>query len=921
MLNSMLRFMKTSTLFTAVGVAHLPGSDGLIALLRAQGYTVTPVNASFTGVGDKYKIDETQFVWVPYASKENGYSLEMPGRPVMQSSHDSLVKTVMIYPDMINNIYYAAYAVNMVASVNNTSARDMLNNMVALYKKAEKVQISNEKEVTVNGMPGLLFVYKAGATSMLMQFVLQNNKLYALYTNNKTGVATNAEKRFFNSLKIFKTTEKPASPWITYGNRQGAFSISVPVKPQVLDREVPNPNTKSKSPYLLHIYLATDAKNMVNYIMRYNDMPAGMYLENKDAAFEGVFTSLKTMGTIIGKPVKITKDGFEGRYLKMTIKGFYAEVKVFLRGNRQYMLLRQNSTANPLTVADNFFNSFKFTPYQEAPAYTYKPADESFKLDMFVAPITVNDSTNTGYINTSVVNLSTNPSSGAVYFAEYSKLSPYFKAENVDSVYSTITHDLLNRNDTLLRVDTVTYAGGKGREFITQNSFTKAKKRHRLYIDNGTMVYLTGYMNTDEFFSPTSNQFFTSYNQLKKAPAFNYAGLKGKMILTDLQAADTLTAKKARGALGYYKFDKSELPLIYTALKKNYPDDTLERGTRYKLIDLLNKTHDEASLNELDALYRSDNVNDNIRLSILNNLTSIDKEKGYGQYMDLLIKGPYVKSIDNYRAFAALNDTLAYTAANFERLMPLLPHTPYRYQILSLANDLLNDKDHPAYTEQVKTHYKTLTQYAAKDLNTYLTDTTVTSYNTGVFYYLQLMKKLPGDAAADSFTAAIIKEGNNEPRLLNAVQTRIANHLPVALPVINTLLDSLYTRFEVLEAYNKVNQLSKVPAKYRTPAEFGRVCMYNYVGVNSESENYPQKISLLGPVIYKGSTYYAYQFTDPDDEEQRKQIGVYKPVKTAPGKLDFENYNSYSAWETKKVNWQLQAQKLIAEWIKQRKEQ
>jgi uncharacterized protein YbaP (TraB family) len=44
MANGMVKVMHSQTsLFTAVGAAHLPGKDGIIALLKKDGYTVTPV--------------------------------------------------------------------------------------------------------------------------------------------------------------------------------------------------------------------------------------------------------------------------------------------------------------------------------------------------------------------------------------------------------------------------------------------------------------------------------------------------------------------------------------------------------------------------------------------------------------------------------------------------------------------------------------------------------------------------------------------------------------------------------------------------------------------------------------------------------------------------------------------------------------
>ncbi len=50
MADSLDHLIRRGSVFAAVGVAHLPGEKGLLSLLKEKGYTVTPVNASFTGV-------------------------------------------------------------------------------------------------------------------------------------------------------------------------------------------------------------------------------------------------------------------------------------------------------------------------------------------------------------------------------------------------------------------------------------------------------------------------------------------------------------------------------------------------------------------------------------------------------------------------------------------------------------------------------------------------------------------------------------------------------------------------------------------------------------------------------------------------------------------------------------------------------
>src|SRR5690606_39492689 len=61
---------------------------------------------------------------------------------------------------------------------------------------------------------------------------------------------------------------------------------------------------------------------------------------------------------------------------------------------------------------------------------------------------------------------------------------------------------------------------------------------------------------------------------------FDLKSSKASIIMEDLKSEDSVVYKSALGALGYYRFDKDELPLIYAALDRKYQDDTLEAGAR-----------------------------------------------------------------------------------------------------------------------------------------------------------------------------------------------------------------------------------------------------------------------------------------------------------------------------------------------------
>jgi uncharacterized protein YbaP (TraB family) len=55
MVKSMDSIMKTGSLFSAIGAAHLPGKNGVIEALKAKGYTVKPVFGDYTDEGRKIK--------------------------------------------------------------------------------------------------------------------------------------------------------------------------------------------------------------------------------------------------------------------------------------------------------------------------------------------------------------------------------------------------------------------------------------------------------------------------------------------------------------------------------------------------------------------------------------------------------------------------------------------------------------------------------------------------------------------------------------------------------------------------------------------------------------------------------------------------------------------------------------------------
>jgi hypothetical protein len=708
--------------------------------------------------------------------------------------------------------------------------------------------------------------------------------------------------------------------WITFKNDTGAFTVQLPVEPSAIDKELPNSIDKNGPPFRLKLYLSVDTDKMINYIIRYNNYPTGTFLADKKLFFKGAIKELATKGEIIGEPVIITKDGYEGREVKVVLAEHYNCIaQFFVRGNRTYFLLEQNVNKDQqLAPNSGFFSSFTFIPYLMPRLNEIESENGDYRISSPSLPRIKKDTANDyyDYLQNSVNYFATSPTSGGVYTMENAKISKYYRTDSIEKLYASITDKVVGYKDSLTKTDTVTINGKKGREILMTSRYTNEQKRARILIDGDDVFIMSGHLAPEELFNETSNSYFSSLiiNSKSKGDLFSS---KAATIITDLQSKDTTTFKKAIGALAYYKFTKDELPFIYTAIKQNYPDDTSITGTRCKMIEILRTVHDESTIKQLLAIYPDIQGKDELRARILNVIPAIDKQTGYDIYLKLLLSQQSPKPNSTYYLFYPLTDSLEYTANHFQQILTLINVPNYKDRVLNIASDLANAKN-PAYDKLLKSNFTILTKDCYKDLDAFLTskDTSKYEWSTNIFYYLNIMGHIKDEPLTDQFTSYYITKNPKGTNFSGAVVTRINNHLYINPLTINKLMDTIDNRYDVMEALYNQKEFDKIPAKYKKQDEFGRLDLYQYITAD-EDEGVPAKLTLLGSVFNNNSVYYAYTFLLPEREDKITYIGIAGPFKPGSTSLDFEKYNAYTSYDEKKENWQQQAKELIPKLIEQ----
>ena len=98
--------MRTAKVFTGIGAAHLPGKEGVIALLRNMGYAVKPLTSKAGTKGQRLKEKfENSFrdnTYTPQEPDDGLFSIDLPHKLYPVSEY---VNTTYISPDLANGSY------------------------------------------------------------------------------------------------------------------------------------------------------------------------------------------------------------------------------------------------------------------------------------------------------------------------------------------------------------------------------------------------------------------------------------------------------------------------------------------------------------------------------------------------------------------------------------------------------------------------------------------------------------------------------------------------------------------------------------------------------------------------------------------------------------------------------------------------
>lgn len=202
--------------FFAMGAGHLPGQEGVIALLQQQGYTLRKVKATFTGKSDSLlDANKPRDLDILFTDDIAGYSIKVPSKPffkpmtmMAEGGHVISGRTNTVL-DLRRNIEYAVFTMDYPAPLIFRDKREVLEMLDGEYQTIFGPRIGEPNDVNVGGYPGKQMKYRSGADIINMQLMMRGNRLYAFTASHRMVNLGLDAQYFFATVKVLPPVFAP----------------------------------------------------------------------------------------------------------------------------------------------------------------------------------------------------------------------------------------------------------------------------------------------------------------------------------------------------------------------------------------------------------------------------------------------------------------------------------------------------------------------------------------------------------------------------------------------------------------------------------------------------------------------------------------------------------------------------------------
>jgi uncharacterized protein YbaP (TraB family) len=693
--------LQHQTLFSGVGAAHLPGPNGVIELLRKQGYTLEPVfgKVSKRSSTQREKLGalEKELNFSKYFGPDSLYSILLPGKlyPIFESP----ALSYHIQPDMVNGHFFTAVRLRHYGTLFGFSPEQMRARVDSLLFENIAGKIIEKKSLNTNsdwlGFEVLSITVRGD--EQRYQFYLNENELLMFKLGAKAHYASSKEgNRYFSAIQFPNQT----STEIVYSPPSAGFKLKLKQAPcyffstsngKGLVEELLNSN-KNQSIWVQHAvyndfnYLEEDTFELVQF--------AKKTLENYQYQLRGSYSLIKSQN-------------FPAiRFQALNAYGRRLDGKLIIKGVHYYLVLL-SSAAN--SVADyTAFDSFELTDFK------YLHPVKKIKDEEFL--FTVNDEVtddgasqfneklssayHTAFPDTAKKsNKDESYRSGSKqYFSpssnEYVNILfekyDYFDYRNktkliqkIDSVIShgssmRLTNSKINEDKNLLRY-----------EFVMRDTATSRAIAYKLFFGNSTLHELSAPYDTIIGLKGYPKAFFESFAPLDSAAGPSLFEPKFSDIVSALLSKDSAKVERAQSAINDLGFSE-EYASEFIKLINDKKFGTIDQKTRAKLLVTGGTLKTDAIIEPYKLLYNHYTDSFYLQLCILKGLAYLSTDKSIQTFADLISNStPLIGDESLVKdVFSILYDSLPLCRKLYPNILKIAKYEEYKTSVYALLADL-----------------------------------------------------------------------------------------------------------------------------------------------------------------------------------------------------------------------------------------
>lgn len=866
-MDSLSRFRS---MFFAVGAAHLPGDSGVISLLRAGGFTVTPVFSETKTAAADYTFKEVPLAWYDVKEEQGLYTAKMPGNPASVKMY-GIIETKMLF-DIFN---MNSYMIMSVISTANES-KEALYDRMAENMTGKK---SRFKEVTAGDISGREYTSSREGSQVRVRMFNDGSMTHLVMVSGlkKESVLSEDAERFLNSFRIRNAArhndQQPAA--ITFSNPGMAISMETPVK-LTESRSLSKDNKLAGTRAIT--YSGTDARNKAYILFIYKEPLPGHYIENDSTVLAEIDDYASDEYDAIKLPYRI--GSYTGIARKGKKGGSVMDMRSIVRGNKHYTIVVVTDSVHiHSTVFEDMFASLKLLPYAPAGFSKQTASDGSFSTTAppVIKPVKSSATTDLkGYFadllqsGSQPAFISYDSATSTSYLINTDTLDKYFWV-NADTTFwnSQLRPYYSNASDKIISERKTLNGKDEGKEWLIRKERSNVYERLRV-VRHGHIVYTLRSMGEKELMTgDRSSLFFNDFKPGYPAASFVLSQSKAAVLLEDLKSKDSMVRDQASRALYNITFSKRDLPLLHKAMFGTY-EPGYPKAINYYLIDGIAAIGDSSTLQYIRKEYPSFGPDDNDKreLSLLL-LSKIPARSSYQTLLALAVRhNSAVRNVT--RIQGELTDNLALLRPLSGELLKLAGDTSLGLMVAALtdtmlAADLLQRKD----ILPVENSFISLAKYEA-DRNASASIGTV--YNIGSL--IRVLSRYD-DRYAPEAIRELLHHKNGYIAAQAAIQL-LQKGYEIDSSTINRVAADSTVSYDFYKQLKVLNKKELFPLQYRDQRHFATWHMYQVA--SPERGIIRMKFLAKKQASFKNKLYqfYLYRITyaNQADKDTTRYLGI-----------------------------------------------